>query len=173
MQAWRRLAVIVGSMLTLLIASAGSAPAQQMQNDEFTLQARCAKAARQFFNEIKEKLADNAHFENHYNIRLNKCFVRLYEGPIYDQTSNSFMSIYIYDALEGKQYAEYDGYDICLSGDNHCSMNSGSIWLDANVSRNPPDINEGFPGSNYGTRLGNRNTKAEFISDTDKYFMKY
>ena len=72
--------------------------------------------------------------------------------------------------LEGKLYAEYDGYAICISGDNHCLLNSGSIWFDANTSRNPPDVRVGFGGLMYGG-VGSGDTEREFIVATDKYFM--
>jgi hypothetical protein len=115
-------------------------------------------------------MADNAHLENHYSRRLQKCFARIHEGPSYSESKYGFVSVYVYDPLEGKLYAEYDGFAICITGDNHCSMNTGQIWFDANTSRNPPDVRVGFGGLLYGG-VGNEETEHEFINATDNYFM--
>jgi hypothetical protein len=153
-----------------LIASAGSSRAQDAQGDNFSLQARCANAARRFFNDAKSQMAENAHFENHYSIALQKCFIRMQEGPIFSQSKYGFTSVYVYDALESKLYAEYDGDAICNKENNHCLLNSGTIWFDANTSRNPPDVRVGYGGLMYGG-AGGEDTKREFIVATDKYFM--
>ena len=92
-----RLGIALAALV--LIASGSSSWAQDAQDDNFSLQARCANAARQFFKDRKLHMADNAHFENHYSIKLRKCFIRIYEGPTFSQTKYGFISVYVYDVL--------------------------------------------------------------------------
>jgi hypothetical protein len=143
--------------------------------DDFALQTKCADAARQWVanQNRSDPLPANSHFENHYSIKLQKCFMRLFEGPDFTQSPQGFIRIFVLDAVEGKEYAEFNGYQLCIpqvDKDPHCSLNSGSIWFDGNRERNPSDIQLGFGGLPSG-KFGNADTESEFISATDKYFM--
>ena len=66
------------------------------------LQEKCAKQARELFKSDgweKEKMAS---FTNHYNQRLNKCFVQV--ESTHDGT---WTSTFVADAFEGKGYGQY------------------------------------------------------------------
>jgi hypothetical protein len=148
--------------------------AEPAQADDFTLQTKCADAARQYFHENKAQLGEgqNTHFENHYSIALQKCFIRISVGPDYTQSPVGFIMIFVFDAVEGKEYGEFNGYSFCHGNDqdNHCYLNSGSMWFDGNPQRNPPDLQLGFGGVVSG-KIGSATTESEFIAATDKYFM--
>jgi hypothetical protein len=81
---------------------------------DFSLQEKCAKQAREEFQRwgyAKEAFAD---LTNHYNERLNKCFLAL-ETRSADK-SGSYINKFLADAYEGKQYAEYSWFNISGSG---------------------------------------------------------
>jgi hypothetical protein len=84
---------------------------------DYDLQAKCAKDARAFFGETWEQDKDTIllNFTNHYNGKLNKCFIlgehhfnSHLAGPNGDSWSN-MMSLY--DVYENMEYAEF--------GENH------------------------------------------------------
>ena len=81
---------------------------------DFSLQEKCAKQARVEFERwgyAKEAFAD---LTNHYNERLNKCFLAL-ETRSADK-SGSYINKFLADAYEGKQYAEYSWFNPSGSG---------------------------------------------------------
>ena len=105
---------------------------------DFSLQTKCANAARQLFHDYDPNQNANAYFEAHYSVTLQKCFVRIYNILTDSKDGSSFSEIEIYDALERKKHAEFNGDQSCLKETNSCWMNSGSIWFDANTQRSPP-----------------------------------
>jgi hypothetical protein len=131
-------------------------------------QRRCADAAQHFFAETQTGPADTAfrkYYNNHLNIRLNKCFILVYA---YDPKDDNII-IDLYDALEHKRYATFIGRNSCdpvslkLRNDpDHCWLNSGHIWLDGN-DQGQPDMQFGFEGILNGPRTGGQNTKTEFL----------
>lgn len=68
------------------------------------VQDKCSKKAKEVFIEQYTDTKD-VSYENHYNNKLNKCFVEIY----YMKTSWDIIWTYksIYDAYEGKTYADY------------------------------------------------------------------
>jgi hypothetical protein len=68
-------------------------------------QVKCAEQGRLVFNESGLKNKPLSNYTNHYNQKLNKCFVQFYSmthegnGPVIYKSA--------VDAFEGKQYAEY------------------------------------------------------------------
>jgi hypothetical protein len=71
------------------------------------LQEKCAKQAREafrFHGLEKEQMAD---FANHYNQKLNKCFVEVRNTDAKLMPGEIWTFRIISDAFEGKVYAEY------------------------------------------------------------------
>src|SRR5260370_861449 len=81
---------------------------------DFSLQEKCAKQAREEFQRLgwgKEAFAD---FTNHYNERLNKCYMA-FQNTSTDKLG-SYINKWLADAYEGKQYAEYSWFNLRESG---------------------------------------------------------
>lgn len=77
------------------------------------LQEKCAKQAHsEFVDFLKSPFVDRnmASFTNHYNSKLNKCFIRI------DWTTASTSATYIYasvtDAFEGQVYGSYTWHTV-------------------------------------------------------------
>ena len=71
------------------------------------LQAKCSQQARLAFSESGLGKKAMAGYVNHYNPKLNICFV-VFSST---ETAGKDLTTYrvLYDAFEGKQYAEYFG----------------------------------------------------------------
>ena len=81
---------------------------------DFSLQEKCAKQAREEFARwgyAKEAFAD---FTNHYNERLNRCFIAFQNTSADKQ--GSYINKFLADAYEGKEYAEYSWFNMSGSG---------------------------------------------------------
>ena len=54
----------------------------------------------------------------------------------------------MYDAVEGRHYATYNGHSICneaiTKNPKKCAMDSGSLWFDGDDSKTPADFTVGF-----------------------------
>jgi hypothetical protein len=80
------------------------------KQNNLDLQSKCAAQARvEFDSEGWDKRTSTVSYINHYNPRLNKCFIevtvvnnQLIHGVLYH-------SIYVSDAFEGKDYGSYYG----------------------------------------------------------------
>jgi hypothetical protein len=86
----------------------------EAKTGDFSLQEKCAKQAREEFQRLgwgKEALAD---FTNHYNERLNKCFMAFQSTNV--DKGGSHINKWLGDAYEGKQYAEYSWFNPSGSG---------------------------------------------------------
>ncbi len=69
-------------------------------------QEKCAQRSAQYYKENDYKIDDYHSFENHYNAKLNKCFIEIYGTD--QQPDKTFLtSRTIFDAFEGKNYAQY------------------------------------------------------------------
>ena len=80
----------------------------QSQIASLELQGRCAKQAREIFRLEGWTEEQNATFENHYNEKMNKCFIA--ERSMSKWKSNDdtiFISRNLTDAFEKKSYASY------------------------------------------------------------------
>jgi hypothetical protein len=69
------------------------------------LQEKCANQARAVFREMGWDKKPFALYTNHYNRKLNKCFIRI-ESREFTRNVPS-IAVSISDAFEGKGYAEY------------------------------------------------------------------
>jgi len=72
------------------------------------LQASCSKQARQEYNENGWKKEQMAGFTNHYNEKMNKCFVLIENTTPLKPADGTFITYKtLYDAFEGKAYGDY------------------------------------------------------------------
>jgi hypothetical protein len=124
--------------------------ADKSKQELLVSQAQCSDMANKFLtNRTYYKNTDDYQFdfENHFNAKLNKCFVLIFESSL---PKSDFLSINLFDAVEGKHYAKFLGNSICgVDFTNHCSMNSGEIWFDGNDTRHP-DFTVGPGGPLFG-----------------------
>ncbi len=76
------------------------------------LQEKCAKQAEKAYRDSESKVmamdGSLSNFNNHYNSKLNKCFVRIDKDPYHAGEFSHYE--FLYDAYEGKLYAEYGKY---------------------------------------------------------------
>lgn len=136
-----------------------------------TAQIECASSAQAFLRSRGWKLEDAPLYENHFNERLNKCFV-LISGFV---PKDAFRSIDLYDAVEGRRYATYNGHITCegmIGSGPRCALDNGSLWLDGDESRMPPDFTVGFRGILYGGGRGDENTQQEFLKRVHEFMTK-
>ena len=82
-------------------------------------------------------------------------------------TKDDFVTIELYDAVEGRRYAIFNGHQICdvaiTKNPKKCALDSGSIWFDGNDTRHPADFTAGFRGLLYGGGSGDENTHKTFL----------
>lgn len=87
---------------------------------------------------------------------------------------DDFTTLDLYDAVEGRHYATYNGHNTCKAfitkNPNKCMLDSGSIWFDGDDSRQPADFTVGWRGLLNGggagdkdTGLGDENTQKAFL----------
>ncbi len=106
------LAILVGVLSLLLYSRTAALRDQRRQVQElnrkldslsrttsFDLQERCAKQADQEFSNLGWKKHEGAVLANHYNQKLNKCFMQVENSDVMGTW------ITISDAFEGKVYA--------------------------------------------------------------------
>lgn len=167
--------IIIFSLILVGVGCNNSSQSTQKttQQSDLELQAKCADYAKQYFNSKGYKNNDGFDYKNHFNSRLNKCFIFI---SSYDANSD-FASMDLYDALEGTHYATYNGHSICdptvlsASGANpkKCLVDSGSIWFDGNDTKNPADFTVGFRGLQNGGGSGDENTQKIFMEHVQAF----
>ena len=139
------------------------AQAATAQRQEFAAQAECASAANRFLISRGWRPGAGDEYENHFNSKLTKCFVLVSAYSINDD----FRTLDLYDAVEGRRYATYNGHNFCdvaiTKNLRRCAVDSGSIWFDGNDSKKPPDFTVGFRGLLYGGGAGDENTQQTFL----------
>ncbi len=144
--------------------------------NNFQLQSKCSDAAEKFYVKNgwrKDGNDTNSSYENHFNLKLNKCFILLTSGSLNDD----FVTIDLYDVLESKRYASYNGHGVCdksilsltNTSTNKCQVDSGNIWYDGNDARVPPDFTVGFRGLKYGSQVGDENTQRIFMEHVQPF----
>src|SRR5262249_31537826 len=80
------------------------------QQQALASQRDCAESAHKFLVNGGWKLDEaGLEYRNHFNARLNKCFVLISSYSF----NNDVRDIGLYDAVEGNRYAGYTGHDIC------------------------------------------------------------
>ena len=83
------------------------------------------------------------------------------------QPNDDFVTIDLYDAVEGRRYATFNGPNICdvaiTKNPKKCIVDSGSIWFDGDDSRTPADFTAGFRGLLYGGGAGDATAQKTFL----------
>jgi hypothetical protein len=139
----------------------------EQDKDLWQRNKECADRAAIFYKQGKHD--DNSKefsifYTNHWNKKMGKCFIQINSTSMKDD----FVTIDIFDAFEGKQYALYMGHNICdavfTGNPKTCQLDSGSIWFDGNNTRNPPDYHVGFQGITVGPGVGDKNTQKQFLN---------
>jgi hypothetical protein len=134
-------------------------------------QAKCSEAADKFLSNRHYERTDGLAYENHFNAKMNKCFVLISDYDI----KADLLLLNVFDAVEGKHYAEFVGHNVCdvnhHQGPRKCFADSGHIWFDGNDTRNPSDFTVGFRGLRFGGGAGDENTLPTF-RDHVRPFMK-
>jgi hypothetical protein len=133
-------------------------------------QRKCAEDTRRFYdywkaNSDASKSDLNAWHENHYNAKLNKCFVLVFTHDLH----SDFLSIDLFDANENKHYGQFDGHSMCDTGTlavvrevGRCVPDSASIWLRGD-DQEEPDMHFGWSGLEHGGHPGGPETRGEFM----------
>lgn len=133
-------------------------------------QAKCRDDAAKYFSSKNYKNSDGFDYINHYNSKLNRCFILITGRSLNDNS----LFIDLYDAIEGKHYATFNGHVSCIdfitNNTNKCNLDSGSIWFDGNDTKNPADTMVGFRGFKNGGGAGDENTQKQFM-DAIQLFM--
>lgn len=102
-------------------------------NNDMELQTKCADRADFFFKlggNLDNSQGFSSSYTNHLNKKLGKCFIQIRSDSL---NGDNFVSINLYDAFEGKDYASFTGYTVCdpmLSATNSykkCQLDSGNI----------------------------------------------
>src|SRR5450759_845176 len=71
------------------------------------MQAKCAQQARAEFKAQGWEKESMAGFTNHYNVKVNKCFVEITNSGSSRQPYVPTINRILFDAFEGKVYGEY------------------------------------------------------------------
>jgi|SRR5690242_9004378 hypothetical protein len=170
-QNWFKLAIVV----VLLIAAVSIAPlfGQQkpQQDNSLALQNQCAERAATFYKQ--NGYADGTQgyanvYTNHWNGKLSKCFIQINTTSLNDD----FLTIDVFDAMEGKHYAMYMGHNSCdpvMFDPKKCQLDAGHIWLDGNDMRTPADYTIGFQGIAVGPGVGDENTLKQFLTQIQPF----
>ena len=169
MDKWIKENKITTSIIIILVIVAGviyfSKQSTKTGND-ISLQTKCSDMAEKYFVSRDYKSSDGFDYKNHFNSKLNKCFILI---SFYDANSD-FLSIDLYDTVEGNHYAMYIGHNSCdpvalsiYNNPKKCQLDSGSIWFDGNDTRNPVDYHVGFQGIAVGSSVGDENTQKQFL----------
>ena len=77
------------------------------QTNTLDLQEKCARQAQEAFKRDGFEGEKGALFSNHYNEKLNKCFVQIESSDWKTAPGTVFTNKVLSDAFEGKVYAEY------------------------------------------------------------------
>ena len=83
------------------------------QTASLELQEKCSKQARSDFEEYGWKKEAFASFTNHYNEKMNKCFILIQSATPSSNSRDGTISInkYLFDAFEEKQYGSYSCWE--------------------------------------------------------------
>ena len=80
---------------------------QQQTAANLDLQGKCAKQAGEAFKVQGYEKEQYANYTNHYNAKLNKCFIKIESMDTKTAKGTFFTNKVVMDAFEGKGYAEY------------------------------------------------------------------
>jgi hypothetical protein len=76
--------------------------------EEYELQERCAKSAADSFKKLYRNEGILTHYSNHYNKKLNKCFILMISTTLPKvKQEHPSLSKLLYDVNEQKEYASF------------------------------------------------------------------
>jgi|WetSurMetagenome_2_1015567.scaffolds.fasta_scaffold39674_4 hypothetical protein len=110
---------ILVSLISILMVGCSS-PYTSLEAQE-----KCAKQSFSTFTNLGYKTEEGASYENHFNIRLGKCFVEI--SNVNTTEDSVFIQKTLFDAYESKVYATLDRFrgktnsDICMILEKSCS----------------------------------------------------
>ncbi len=105
-------AIILVLVVVLAVVYFGKQPAKTSLNTfDVDLQTKCASSAKTFFEyyipDPQER--QNDEYSNHFNTKLNKCFVLVKKPTLpYATSGGNLYEKDLYDAIEKKQYGRYE-----------------------------------------------------------------
>jgi len=82
-----------------------------LNTSDVELQTKCASSAKTFFEyyipDPQER--QNDEYSNHFNTKLNKCFVLVTKPYLpYETSGGNLYAKYLFDAIEKKEYGSYE-----------------------------------------------------------------
>jgi len=175
---WFKIAIVVILVVGGIYYFATLSQKQEAkENSDLALQTQCADRAAVFYKQggyEKDTQGFSSFYTNHWNKKLGKCFIQITSTSL---NNDGFVTMDLFDAFEGKHYAVYMGHNSCdpaslvvLGKPKLCQLDSGSVWLDGNDTRNPADYHVGFEGIANGPGTGDENTQKQFL-DHIQHFM--
>ena len=87
------------------ISAETSAAKEPSKSFSVEIQAKCSEQARIAFVRSGLKESEGAVYQNHYNSKLNKCFIETENHSASGKTLWTYRNVY--DAFEGRQYGTY------------------------------------------------------------------
>lgn len=110
------------SLITLIIIGCANPSAN---TGNLVSQEKCAKQANEAFTSLGYKYGDdmNSYYENHFNQKLNKCFIEIITTSTAINTEKIQRKKFILDAYENKAYADFDGYSTGIEPPYLCDVN--------------------------------------------------
>ncbi len=103
-QNWLKLSVVIVFLVVAISLSSYFVvflPKEKTLENLITQQQKCADEALKFFK-ANESNRQNTDYTNHWNRKLNKCFIEIQTSDISNGSPTN--SDQLYDAFEGKQY---------------------------------------------------------------------
>src|SRR5664279_1624118 len=102
----RQQQVRLAELTTKIAVSEANAKSNSLEYRE-----KCAEQARKAFHNLGYKPNDTAEYENHYNTKLNKCFVFV-QNTDATHAPTIWTNKTLLDAYELKPYAEYSWHTV-------------------------------------------------------------
>lgn len=89
------------------VQTARAEASEKSTNAALELQAKCSEQSRKAFVELGWSKNQLAGYENHYNTKLNKCFLHIRDTDTKTAPGTIWTSRTVLDAFELKTYASY------------------------------------------------------------------
>jgi hypothetical protein len=110
------------TLIILSISSISYAGDNRLNNKQiYELKTACGKSAFEYY--VKYKLCDgHGNYINHYNVKLNSCFIHMMASCKTDNNSDIFWTESLIEVNENKEFGSYIG-DVKLIGDKPAMCN--------------------------------------------------
>jgi hypothetical protein len=101
------------ALIVAMILASGIPIQAQVRTEIYDLQERCAKSAAEKFDKEypkEERKPGLAFYENHYNVRLNRCFMLVDDTIQFhlDGASKKYRTLQLVDLHANKVYGSFD-----------------------------------------------------------------